>query len=164
MNWADWAIIGVILLSVLIGAYRGFLREALSVTIWIAAAIVASVFDSRLAVWLVDLIATPSLRMLAAWAILFIAVLLVGGLVNFLLGRLVVATGLTGTDRFLGVLFGVARGCIIIMVILILLPGILPVDQDNWWHDSVLIPRFLSFEDWARQSGAAVADFFKQFF
>lgn len=164
MNWADWAILGITLISILIGAGRGFIKEALSVTIWVAAIIIASVFDERMAVWLVDAIATPSLRLLAAWASLFVAVLLVGSLVNFLLGKLVEATGLSGTDRLLGVLFGLARGLIIVMVLLILLPEILPVEQDIWWQESTLIPYFLGFEDWARDAGAAIADFFQQFF
>ena len=164
MNWADWAIVGVLGLSALISVVRGFIKEAVSLLIWLAAAVVASVFHERLAVWLVDFIGTPSLRLVAAWIALFVSVLIVGGLINFLLGQLVKATGLSGTDRLLGIVFGVARGLIIVMAVLIFLPQVVPVTQDPWWHESVLIPEFLKFEDWARDVGAAFVDFFKQLF
>ncbi|MCB1668535.1 MAG: CvpA family protein [Porticoccaceae bacterium] len=164
MNWADWAILSVLGLSALISVIRGFVKEAVSLLIWVAAAVVASVFYERLAVWLVDLIDPASLRLLVSWVGLFVAVLIVGGLVNFLLGHLVKATGLSGTDRLLGLLFGVARGLIIVMAVLILLPGILPVQQDDWWQQSVLIPEFLRFESWARDIGSSFVNFFKQLF
>ena len=86
MNWADWAIIAVLGFSVLISAVRGFIKEALSLVIWLAAAIIASIFHDELALWLVDLISTPSLRMLTAWITLFIVVLIIGGICSYLLG------------------------------------------------------------------------------
>ncbi len=161
MTWADWAIIAVLVISALISVVRGFVKEAVSLLIWLAAAVIASIFHDQLAVWMVDLISTPSLRILTAWVTLFVAVLIVGGILNYLLGKLIEATGLSGTDRLLGLFFGLARGLIIIMVILIVLPDILPVKQDIWWHESKLIPFFLQYEDWARETGAAVLDFLK---
>ncbi|MBQ0713046.1 MAG: CvpA family protein [Porticoccus sp.] len=161
MTWADWAIIAVLGLSALISVVRGFVKEVVSLLIWMAAAVIASIFHDQLAVWMVDWISTPSLRMLTAWILLFVAVLIVGGILNYLLGKLVEATGLSGTDRLLGLLFGLARGLIILMVIVIILPSVLPVDQDLWWQKSTLIPYFLQYEDWARETGAAVLDFLK---
>ncbi len=161
MTWADWAIIAVLGISALISVVRGFVKEAVSLLIWLAAAVIASIFHDQLAVWMVDLISTPSLRMLTAWVTLFIAVLIVGGILNYLLGKLIEATGLSGTDRLLGLFFGLTRGLIIVMVILIILPEVLPVKQDIWWHESKLIPFFLQYEDWARETGAAVLDFLK---
>jgi len=161
MTWADWAIIAVLAVSALISVVRGFVKEVVSLLIWVAAAVIASIFHDQLAVWLVDWISTPSLRMLTAWILLFVAVLIVGGILNYLLGKLVEATGLSGTDRLLGLLFGLARGLIILMVIVIILPSILPVDQDLWWQESTLVPYFLQYEDWAQETGAAVLDFLK---
>lgn len=161
MTWADWAIIAVLGLSALISVVRGFVKEVVSLLIWVAAAVIASIFYDQLAVWMVDWISTLSLRMLAAWILLFVAVLIVGGILNYLLGKLVEATGLSGTDRLLGLLFGLARGLIILMVIVVILPSVLPVDQDLWWQESTLIPYFLQYEDWARETGAAVLDFLK---
>ncbi|TNE75443.1 MAG: CvpA family protein [Gammaproteobacteria bacterium] len=161
MNWADWAIIAILGLSALISLVRGFVKEAMSLLIWLAAAVIASIFHDELASWMEELITTPSLRMLAAWLTLFIAVLIVGGICNYLLGKLVEATGLTGTDRLMGLLFGVTRGVIIVMAGLITLTEILPVKQDLWWQQSVMISFFMQFEDWARDTGAAVLNSLK---
>ena len=161
MTWADWAIIAVLGVSALISVVRGFVKEVVSLLIWLTAAIVASIFHDQLAAVMADLIDTPSLRMLAAWIILFVAVLLVGSILNYLLGKLVQATGLSGTDRLLGLLFGTARGLIILMVILTILPKMLPVTEDQWWLESTLIPYFMQYEDWARDTGTAVLDFLK---
>jgi len=161
MTWADWAIIAVLGLSALISVVRGFVKEVVSLLIWLAAAVIASIFHDQLASLMSDLIDTPSLRMLAAWIILFVAVLLVGSILNYLLGKLVKATGLSGTDRLLGLVFGAIRGLIIVMVILIILPKILPVMEDQWWLESTIIPYFMQYEDWARETGTAVLDFLK---
>jgi membrane protein required for colicin V production len=161
MTWADWAIIAVLGLSALISVVRGFVKEIVSLLIWLAAAVIASIFHDQLASLMSDLIDTPSLRMLAAWIVLFVAVLLVGSILNYLLGKLVKATGLSGTDRLLGLVFGAIRGLIIVMVILIILPKILPVMEDQWWLESTLIPYFMHYEDWARETGTAVLDFLK---
>ncbi len=161
MTWADWAIIAVLGLSALISVVRGFVKEIVSLLIWLAAAVIASIFHDQLASLMSDLIDTPSLRMLAAWIVLFVAVLLVGSILNYLLGKLVKATGLSGTDRLLGLVFGAIRGLIIVMVILIILPKILPVMEDQWWLESTLIPYFMQYEDWARETGTAVLDFLK---
>jgi membrane protein required for colicin V production len=161
MTWADWAIIAVLGLSALISVVRGFVKEIVSLLIWLAAAVIASIFHDQLASLMSDLIDTPSLRMLAAWIVLFVAVLLVGSILNYLLGKLVKATGLSGTDRLLGLIFGAIRGLIIVMVILIILPKILPVMEDQWWLESTIIPYFMQYEDWARETGTAVLDFLK---
>ncbi|OUS12132.1 colicin V production CvpA [Gammaproteobacteria bacterium 53_120_T64] len=164
MNWADWAIFAILFLSMLIGIVRGLVKEAMSLAVWISAGALAMLLYPSLAVYLVDLIRTPSLRFLTAWAGIFVAVLLVGGLLNYLLGKLVDATGLSGTDRLLGLVFGAARGGIIIMAILVILPGILPVAEDAWWHQSILIPQFLRFEGWAREVAATVYSLIQQLF
>jgi len=162
MNWADWAIVTILGLSAVISLVRGFVREAMSLVIWVAAFAVAMLFYVRLSVFFDNLIATPSLRLLAAWLALFVGMLILGGLINILLGQLVEATGLSGTDRLLGVIFGVARGLILVMVILIFLPQILPVERDAWWQESLLIPHFLELEGWARQTASDVTNFFKR--
>ncbi len=164
MNWADWAIVAIVAVSALISIIRGFFREALSLVIWIAALVIAMTFHVRASVWLINLIETPSLRLVAAWVGLFVATLIVGGIINFLISQLVKATGLTGTDRFLGMLFGIARGLVVVLVILILLPQALPVNADPWWQESLLIPWFLKFESWARTVGAAFYQWLEQLF
>lgn len=164
MNWADWAILGVLLVSSLISIKRGFVKEALSLATWVLAFIVALFFGDRLAVLLTDLIDTPSLREMVAFVILFATTLIVGAMVNYLISELVRMTGLSGTDRLFGMLFGLARGLVVVMALLILLPSMMPVVEDPWWHESVLISRFLAFEDWARALAAETTRFFLQWF
>lgn len=160
LNWADWAIIAILGISMVISLMRGFVREAMSLVVWIAAVVVALVFYQQLAPLMSELVSTPSLRYLVAWLILFLGVLLVGGLINFLLARLVSASGLSGTDRLLGLVFGALRGFVVVMVVLITLPQILPVDQDAWWRQSFLIPELLRFEQRSKEIALAVIDFF----
>ncbi len=158
MNWADWAIIGILVLSSTIGLVRGLLKEAFALAVWVAAIIVAKTFNEELTFLLVNVISTPSLRELVAFAILFVLTLLVGAMLSYLLGALVKMTGLSGTDRLLGMLFGVARGFIIVMLIIVFLPSLLPVDQDPWWQESMLVTHLLSFENWASDFFSVVGD------
>lgn len=113
---------------------------------------------------LVEHINTPSIRELAAFVILFAATLVVGAMVNFLIGELVRITGLSGTDRFFGIVFGFVRGFILIMVVLMYLPSLLPVENDLWWQQSILIPKLLKFEGWVRLLWSEVSGVFTSFF
>jgi|TARA_R110002072_G_scaffold115183_6_gene245382 membrane protein required for colicin V production len=156
MNWADWTICAIIVLSALISLQRGFVKEALSLAVWFAAIVVSMLFHQNLQVLLADYIQTSSLRQIAAFAILFFITLIVGSMVNHLVAAIVKATGLSGTDRLLGTIFGVLRGAMVVLVILILAPAIVPIEQDSWYQQSVLIPKFLLMETWARDTAAAV--------
>ncbi|MCB1874537.1 MAG: CvpA family protein [Chromatiales bacterium] len=141
MNWADYVILGVILLSAIVSLLRGFVREAFSLATWIAAIWLGILYAPLLAVQLEAYIAVPSLRLAAAFGAIFLITLLIGGLLNSLLGHLVDKSGLSGTDRVLGVLFGGARG-VLIVAVLVLLAGATPFPNDPWWKESVLIPHF----------------------
>jgi membrane protein required for colicin V production len=145
----DWAILGVVIISALISLKRGFVKEALSLVIWIAAGAVAWMFGASLSQYLVNYIETPSLRVMAGCSILFVATLLVGAMVNFLIGELILVTGLSGTDRFLGMAFGAARGGLLVVVAIGLL-SLGPVQQDQWWQQSRLVPQFLMVADWSK--------------
>lgn len=160
MIWADWAILSIFLLSSLIGIVRGFVRESLSLVVWIGAAFIAKVFGPALDLLLIDHIETPSVRSITAYAALFVTVLLVGSLISYLIGALVRATGLTGTDRLLGMLFGVARAFIIVMALILLVPGVVPVKEDSWWEQSVLIPHFEACEEWVVDLYGSISDWF----
>lgn len=164
MNWADWTILAIVGISTLIGLYRGFVREILSLLTWIAAFVIAMMFRDELAPLLSRLVDTPSLQVIAAFAIIFIFTLLAGAGLNMTLSAFVKATGLSGTDRVLGMVFGLLRGAIVVMALLILAPALVPVEQDVWWRESALIPRFLAFEDSAREVAATIKDFFAELF
>lgn len=148
MNWADWLIIGVIGISTLISLKRGFIKEALSLLIWVVAFVVARTFSQNMASLLIEYIDAYSVRMAVAFAILFAMTLVIGALVNYLVATLVKATGLTGTDRALGMVFGMARGALLVVVVVALVRHT-PVSGDVWWKDSRLIPQFLLLEQWS---------------
>src|SRR3982751_1909834 len=104
-NWADYAVIGVITLSGLMSLIRGFVREAISLGAWILAVWAAFHFANTMAAVITPYVKSSALRTPIASFILLIAVLLIGGLVNFIIGTLVDKTGLSGTDRVIGMVF-----------------------------------------------------------
>ena len=148
-NWVDALILAVILISSLISLSRGFVKEALSLVTWVVAGAIAWMFGGSLAHHFQPYIDTPSVRVIAACGLLFLVTLLVGALVNYLLTQLIRATGLTGTDRLLGMVFGAARG-LLLVVILVGLLSLAPVQHDIWWKQSTLIPHFLLIADWSK--------------
>jgi membrane protein required for colicin V production len=148
MSWPDYAILAVILISVLVGALRGFIKEVFSLLVWAAAFFVAYQYGGDVAGLMEDAVELPSARTAMGFTGLFVAVLLVGGLLNYLLGRLVAGTGLSGTDRLLGGLFGAARGLALVVVTL-LVAGLTPIPADPWWRDSPTIARLMPLVDWA---------------
>jgi membrane protein required for colicin V production len=149
MIWIDYVILGIIGLSAVISLIRGFVREALSLAVWVIAFWVAWTFFRDLSLQL-DWFTVPSVRLGASFLILFIATLMVGALVNFLVGQLVDKTGLSGTDRMIGILFGAARGAILV-AILVLLAGLTPFPNDPWWKESQLIGYFQELAVWLKQ-------------
>ncbi len=140
-NWADIAIIVLVALSAIISLARGFLREAISLATWIMAIWVALRFGPLLAAQLSQWIHTPSIQKAAAFAILFIAVLIIGALVNSLFSRLIDGTFLDGLDKIVGLIFGAARG-VLLVAVLILLGAMIDLNNDPWWSASQLIPHF----------------------
>lgn len=149
LNWADYTILVIIGFSVVISLIRGFVREALSLVTWIAAFWIAFTFYSVLASMLQGDIHSNNLRMIVAFGGLFLATLILGGLINYLIGHLVDRTGLSGTDRILGVGFGLIRGALLVAVLL-MLGELTPMPQDIWWKSSALIPYFNPIETWLR--------------
>ena len=141
MNWADIAIVTIIGISALISLFRGFMREALSLVGLAAAIWIAVTFYNQAADLLVDYIAIPTGRRVLAFAAIVVVSLLVTGIINHLIGKLVDKTGLSGTDRMLGVVFGVVRG-IAIVGVLVLLAGLTQVPSDPWWRESMLMTHF----------------------
>lgn len=150
MIWADIAILIIIALSALISVWRGFVKEALSLAALILAIWLGLSFQEPFANWLASFIEARSLQKIAAFAIIFVTTLILGGLVNYLAGQLVKRSGLSGTDRFLGVLFGLARGGLLV-AILVLLAGLTEVPKDAWWKESVFIVHFQEAALWIEQ-------------
>ena len=149
MIWIDYTIIGLILISSFIGLLRGFIREAFSLVIWVVAIWVGLNFSRDFSGFLDSVISYSSARIATAFAILFFVTLILGGLISYLLGELVKKTGLTGSDRFAGMIFGVARGLVVVSIV-VMLAGLTPLPEDPWWKESSLIPPFQSLAVWLR--------------
>ncbi|QYJ84764.1 CvpA family protein [Shewanella mesophila] len=141
MVWIDYAIIAVIGISTLISLLRGFVKEAMSLVVWFAAFFVASQFYQDLAVYLTQM-QDEFVRNGVAIAILFISTLILGALVNYLISQLVAKTGLSGTDRVLGLCFGALRGALIVSAILFFMDAFTGAPKTDWWHSSQLVPEF----------------------
>ena len=150
MEYADYAILGIIAISILVGAIRGFVKEAFSLAVWAAAFLVAFQYSGALAMQLENHIELPSARTSLAFAGLFLSVLLVGGLITFLVGKLVEKTGLSGTDRLLGGVFGGIRG-VALVIALIVVAGLTPVPQDPWFQQSRTIQSLMPLAEWSAQ-------------
>ena len=149
MIWIDFAIIGLVFVSLIIGLVRGFIKEAFSLVTWILGIWVGLSFSREFSGFLEQSISYPSARIAAAFAILFVMTLVLGGLISFLLGVLVNKTGLTGTDRFAGMIFGIVRGMVVVSI-LVMLAGLTPMPEDSWWKESKLIPPFQTLAIWLR--------------
>lgn len=148
MSVVDWIIMGVIVISTLLSIRRGFLKEALSLGTLIVAIFVARVFGSQVSTLLIDVIEIPSVRAGIAYGLLFFGTLVIGGLINRLLSEVVKMSGLGGTDRFLGMFFGLARGGLIVLVGTAFLHYLVPVEEDGWYRESVLLPHFVTTVEW----------------
>lgn len=138
MNWVDYVILAIISISALISLMRGFVREVVSILVWIAAFTLAILFARPMAGQLSGYIDSPTLQVVTAFAVIFIATLLIGALVNYLAGQLVGRTGLTGTDRALGVVFGAGRGLLIVAALILAL-GLTSAPREGWWQASVVV-------------------------
>ena len=141
MNWADITILVIILLSALISLFRGFVREILSLMAWVGAFWIASAFAHRVASVLEPYIAVAGARAVIAFVGLLIVTLLAFGIINFIVGKLLATTGLTGPDRLLGAVFGLLRGAAIV-AILVFLAGLTPIPTSQWWHQARMIAPF----------------------
>lgn len=146
-NWADWFIVVVMTASAVIGLFRGLIREAWSLLSWVVAAICTVRFATPLAHYFESFIQTPSIRVLCAGAIILVLVLIVGGLLGMLLGQVVSKTGLSGTDRLLGMVFGIGRG-VLLMGVIIMVAKLAHMDGDPWWSQSQLLPYFMPMVAW----------------
>jgi len=162
VNAADIALLTVIALSALVGLLRGFVVEVLSLVVWVVAFWLAFRFGESASGIFNAWVETPSARLFLGYTALFVGALVVGGWGIWLIGKLVKSTGLSGTDRLLGLLFGTARGAALCCLI-VLMMGFTPLPQDPWWAQSQLIPRFTEgaqwMRDWLPEAAAAHVNF-----
>lgn len=135
----DYVVIGIVAVSLAIGAWRGLVGEVLSLLAWILAAIAAWFFGAEVGQGLFGGLRDPLMRFVAGHATVVIAVLVLVALVKLALRGMLKALGLTVVDRLLGVSFGVVRG-LAIVVILVLVGGLTSAPRQDWWRQAVLAP------------------------
>jgi len=139
MTAFDYAVLTVILVSVLLGLWRGVVSEILALAAWIVAVFVARAQGSAVANWLSVQIAEPGMRLAVAYVMVFAGVLLVFALARMLISLLLKAAGLGLLDRLLGAGFGVMRG-ILVVLMAVLVAGMTPLPKADWWRDATLAP------------------------
>jgi len=150
-NAADWGIVSILGLSILLSLWRGFVREAISLAGWVAAFVVANMFVGNLASFLTPWIDNVTGRYVASYAILLAGTLVVGGVTGLLAAQMVKASGLTVMDRLLGTGFGLVRGIIIALVLMYLLRQLAPPQNLVWLEQAQLTPYMDMLAQWVRQ-------------
>lgn len=139
MNIADYVVIATVVLSAIVGAVRGFLREAIALCAWIVALFVAWHFSDMIEPHLGGLLSAHYVRPWAARVIIVALILLFGAGLGAIVAHYVRVSIFSGMDRFLGFLFGAARGAVLIGVFVIL-GQLLKLDGEAWWRHSMLLP------------------------
>ena len=139
MTAFDYAVLGIVGLSVIVSIWRGVVREVLALLSWVVAFVIAQGYAHTLAAWLPSAIANPSLRLLIAFIILFLLVLLLTALVAILVSKLIRSVGLGPVDRGVGAIFGLLRGMLAVLI-LVLLCGLTSVPQHPVWREAMLSP------------------------
>jgi len=137
----DYIVLSIVLVSAVISLFRGFVREVLSLAAWLVSFWVAISYTPKLASWLQPHMESEALRIGASFLALFITCLVLAALINRLVGQLVKHSGLSGTDRALGVVFGIIRGSLVV-VLLVWLAGMTKLPQSDWWKQSLLLEQF----------------------
>jgi membrane protein required for colicin V production len=136
MTVFDYALLAIIGMSMLLSVIRGLVREILALLAWVAAFVTANLFGGKLAALLPAAIPTLELRMLVGFVGIFFVVLLLMGLLALILSKMVKSAGLSVEDRILGSLFGLMRGAVIVMV-LVLLAGLTSLPKEPVWRNAV---------------------------
>lgn len=135
----DYILLAVALISAAVGLFRGFVKEALSLVTWGVALWFAAKFGAVAGAGLPQIVDSQVAQLWLGRAVILVAVLIAGGLLGWLLSYLADKTGLTGTDRMIGMIFGMGRGVLLagLMVIILEATGF---NQESWSSDSKLIP------------------------
>ncbi len=147
--WVDYTIAGILLFSAVIGLLRGFIKEAFGLLTWIVALSLATRYCHEFSALFQNTITSPVARIGLAFTGLFIATLILGRLIGFLLSQLLEKTGLSISDRLLGMGFGMIKGAVLV-AILVMLAGLSALPGDPWWKQSQLIPPFQSLAVWLK--------------
>ena len=148
MNGADYLFVGILVISLAVGVMRGFVREAISLLVWLVGLWLAWHFAYLLYPYLGGALSAPGLREWVARVLMLVLILLVGSvigaLVSYLINR---AARLAVMDRLLGLLFGLVRAVVIAGIFVLVGKG-LDLDDEKWWKSSRLMPYAAHAASW----------------
>ena len=145
----DFIIITIILASILIGVVRGFIKESISLVTWVIAICLAVLYAAPLSAH-ITFTKIELVRSLSAFLIIFILTVFVGALINYLVGGFIRKTPFSMPDRVLGSAFGLLRG-VVLVTILVLVAGLTPLPEEEWWQQSKSISHFQVFAMWLKE-------------
>ncbi len=131
----DWVLLVVLMLSLLLGAWRGLVYEVLSVLSWLAAFVLAQWLAPEVGAWLPMGGAAEPVRFATGFVTVFIGVVFAGGLLAWGIKKLVEAVGLRPVDRTLGAAFGVVRGAVLVLAVAVVV-NMTPLRRGQWWTES----------------------------
>jgi membrane protein required for colicin V production len=161
----DLVVLVVLALSTLFAFARGVVRELIALIAWVAGFVAAIAFTPVVGSWLPDIGGYPAVRYIIAFALIIIAALLLGALVAWPLAKAIRAAGLGFVDRFLGSIFGLARG-LLLAVGFVLIAGLTALPRADWWQNSALAPPLvvaaLALKPWLPQQWAARLDYSRE--
>ena len=126
--------------------FRGFVKEALSLFLWLMAIALTAGFNGVVSEYLADTIAIEPIRYAVATFGLFFAIMFIGSIINNMISKLIQSIGLGFFDRLIGFIFGLARGALIVIALVITAPYLIDVENEQWWLTSSLIPYFEQFK------------------
>jgi len=139
LSTSDWVLLAVLLVSMVLGFWRGLVHEMLSLAGWLAAFFLAQWLSPTVAVYLPLQSMAPQVQYAAGFVVVFVAVIFLAGLLSWAVGHLLGAVGLRPADRSLGALFGLARGLVILLALAVLVQ-LAGFAQSPWWQQSQVVP------------------------
>jgi len=146
-HWLDWVIVGVVALSAITGMFRGFVKELVALVVWglglYGSYRYAPVLDPQLAPYIHD----NTARTVAAFVLILLVILIAGAIFNAVLGVLLRKAGLSGTDRMLGMGFGVVRGVFIVALVMLMV-SLTSLPKEDYRKESLLYAKFDPVVDW----------------
>ena len=123
LNITDWAILVIVIVSGIISLFRGFTKEFLSLLLWVFSFLAAISFEYLVSPFITGYIGNPEISKIGAYVVIFVASIFLGGIAINMISKLIKWSGVSGFDKFLGVIFGMARGLVLIFVIFLLMPS-----------------------------------------
>ncbi len=135
MTTFDYVVLGIIGASVVLGIWRGVVGEIIALAAWVLAFFAARAWGGEVARVFFSAVADPTWRLVAGWAAVFVAVLVLMALLRLAVRGLIKALGLSLSDRLLGIVFGAVRGLALVLV-LVALGGMTSLPKEKWWNEA----------------------------